>query len=67
MKLIINGDSKEFDATELKLEALLTEIGMAGKPVVVELNREALLPTDHSTTQLTDGDSVEIVMIAAGG
>lgn len=67
MKLIINGDCKEFDATELMLADLLGEIGMAGKPVVVELNREALLPADHSTTQLTDGDSVEIVMIAAGG
>lgn len=67
MQLTINGESREFEAPDLTLPALLKEIGLKGKPVVVELNRQAVLPTDHAQTILSDGDSVEIVMIAAGG
>ena len=67
MQLTINGESREFEAPDLTLPALLEEIGLKDKPVVVELNRHPVLPTDHAETILSDGDSVEIVMIAAGG
>ena len=67
MTLTINGSSRSFDRTELSIERLLSELGLAGKPVVVELNRDAVLPTDYPTTSVSDGSELEIVTIAAGG
>ncbi|MBK1826943.1 sulfur carrier protein ThiS [Haloferula rosea] len=67
MTLTINGEAREFDATEPTLTALLSDLGMAGKPVVVELNQEPILPGAHETTRVSDGDRIEIVTIAAGG
>lgn len=67
MTLTINGNSRAFDASELKIGALLAELGLNGKPVVVELNREAVLPADYPTTTVSDGSELEIVTIAAGG
>lgn len=46
---------------------LLQNLGLAGKPVVVEHNLQALLPRELPTTPLADGDQVEIVQITAGG
>ena len=40
---------------------------MEGKPVVVELNGDALLPGDHAITTVADGAAVEIITLAAGG
>ena len=44
MKLTINGDTREFDEV-CTLSELLKTLGLEGKPVVIELNREALAPS----------------------
>ena len=67
MTLTINGTSRTFEASELQIDTLLAELGLAGKPVVVELNREAVLPADYPSTSVSDGSELEIVTIAAGG
>lgn len=67
MTLTINGSSRTFDATEFRIDSLLAELGLAGKPVVVELNRQPVLPADYATTSIGDGSELEIVTIAAGG
>jgi thiamine biosynthesis protein ThiS len=67
MTLTINGTTHSFEASELSIDALLAELGLGGKPVVVELNREAVLPTDYSSTSVPDASELEIVTIAAGG
>lgn len=67
MTLTINGTTRSFEATELKIDDLLSELGLAGKPVVVELNREAVLPADYPSTEVAEGSKLEIVTIAAGG
>ncbi|MEI7927378.1 MAG: sulfur carrier protein ThiS [Verrucomicrobiales bacterium] len=46
---------------------LLLSLGFADKPVVVELNREAIFPRDFNTTPVNDRDLIEIVTLAAGG
>lgn len=66
MKLTINGETKTF--SDLKnVSELLVSLDMDGKPVVVELNKDALFPRDFASTQLHEGDRVEIITIAAGG
>jgi sulfur carrier protein len=67
MKLTINGEPREIDLPDQTLNALLTHLGLTGKPVVVELNLQPVLPGDHTSTSVSEGDQLEIVTIAAGG
>jgi thiamine biosynthesis protein ThiS len=66
MNLTINGESKHFD-NSTTLQALLVELGLAEKPVVIELNHKALAPSEFEAQPLSDGDQLEIITIAAGG
>jgi thiamine biosynthesis protein ThiS len=66
MKLIINGEDRQFDSA-LTISSLLAELGMKPDRVAVELNRE-LVPRDHwASTQLSDDDKLEIVHFVGGG
>jgi len=64
--LTINGEQQEIEK-DLTLKSLLIELGLGEKPVVVELNREALAPSEFEKQILCEGDKLEIVTIAAGG
>jgi sulfur carrier protein len=66
MTITLNGTQRDFP-TPLPLTALLETLGLAGKPVVVEHNRVALLPKEIANAQVADGDVIEIVQITAGG
>jgi thiamine biosynthesis protein ThiS len=66
MKLVINGDDREFISVST-VSSLLDQLNMKPDRVAVELNRE-LLPRDRWTaTQLQDGDKLEIVHFVGGG
>jgi sulfur carrier protein len=47
--------------------ALIVELGLGGKPVAVERNREVVPRARHATTELADGDRVELVTFVGGG
>ncbi len=66
MTITLNGESREVDGP-LTVAELLAELGLGDKPVVVELDREAVLPADHATTRVEAGAGIEIVTLAAGG
>jgi len=66
MTITINGEPRQIDAP-LAIAELLAELGLAGKPVVVELNRKPVLPAKHATTMVEAGAQIEIVTLAAGG
>ncbi|MEJ6728915.1 MAG: sulfur carrier protein ThiS [Akkermansiaceae bacterium] len=65
MTLTINGEPREL-ADDLSISALLESLGLGGKPVVVELNQEALSPSEFNKKS-SDGDKLELITIAAGG
>jgi sulfur carrier protein len=67
MKLQVNGQFREFDTDPMTVDSLLAALDLGGKPVVVELNQEAIFPAAYPSTPVTDGSRVEIVLIAAGG
>lgn len=67
MTLVLNGSPRTFEAGSLTIATLLEALGLAGKPVVVELDREPVFPADYAATEVRDGANVEIVIIAAGG
>ena len=66
MKIILNGKDHPLD-TVINVETLLASIGLAGKPVIVELNKKALFPREYADSNLQDNDQLEIITIAAGG
>lgn len=66
MQIILNGQAHPLTESTT-VTALLQSLGFADKPVVVELNREAIFPRDFAETPVTDGDQIEIVTLAAGG
>jgi sulfur carrier protein len=66
MTITLNGTRREFPEP-LTLNGLLEDVGLAGKPVIVEHNQVALLPREIQTATVSDGDVIEIVQITAGG
>jgi sulfur carrier protein len=46
---------------------LIAELGLAGKPVAVEKNREIVPKARHATTTLAAGDRLELVTFVGGG
>ncbi len=66
MKIHLNGNPHELEKS-ISLADLLESIGFGGKPVVVELNEEAVFPRDYSNAMVEDGARVEVVTLAAGG
>ncbi|NCF87877.1 MAG: sulfur carrier protein ThiS [Verrucomicrobiaceae bacterium] len=67
MTLKLNGESKEFDASEMALTALLSQLGFGERPVLVEHNGIALRQREHAATVVADGDQLEIILVVAGG
>ena len=66
MTIKLNGQEHQLESS-INVTAFLESIGLGNKPVVVELNKEALFPREYSEKMLTDGDLLEIITIAAGG
>lgn len=66
MKVIANGDPVEL-ADGSTVDDLLKALGLGGKWVVVERNREPVPRAHLATTVLADGDRIELVRAVAGG
>lgn len=66
MNITLNGEKKEF-ADVATIGELLEQIGLGGKPVVVEHNQRALFPREITSAIVNDGDVIEIVQVTAGG
>lgn len=66
MNITVNGQTREIPENST-LQALLADLGLAEKPVVIELNREALFPREYATTIIPNDAVIEIVVMAAGG
>ena len=67
MIITING-KKYFDYQEgITVMELIEKLNLHKKQIIVELNQLALIKKDYQSLSLKDGDSIEIVQIAAGG
>jgi sulfur carrier protein len=62
----VNGEPREVPAGTT-VEALLRDLGLAGRPLAVERNLEIVPRSAHGATPLADGDRVEIVTMVGGG
>jgi sulfur carrier protein len=66
MQITLNGQPHPLPA-EITISALLDSLGLAEKPVVVELNQQAVLPRNFPQTLIHFNDQLEIITLAAGG
>ena len=66
MRIYVNGNEQAVNEP-LAVLALLGEMGLAGKRVAVEVNREIIPRTRLGVYVLQDGDRVEIVQAIGGG
>jgi sulfur carrier protein len=64
--VVINGQSRTVNPGTT-IAALIAELGLAGKPVAVERNREVVPRAHHATTVLAPGDRLEVVTFVGGG
>ncbi|WP_045226061.1 sulfur carrier protein ThiS [Methyloterricola oryzae] len=66
MQIIINGEPREV-REHSTLAELTSELGLTGKRIAVELNREIVPQDSYGQHQLRDGDRLEIVHAIGGG
>jgi len=65
MKLVLNGQNREVQATQV--EELVAELGLPLAAALVEHNGTALLRSEWANTPLHPGDHLEIIRMVAGG
>jgi thiamine biosynthesis protein ThiS len=67
-KIIVRANGQDYEtAFGGTLDAFVQERSLALARVVVELNGEALSPSEARLVRLKSGDKLEIVRIVAGG
>jgi len=66
MKLLINGEDREFNSP-LSLTSLVEQLGMKTDRVAIELNRNIVARERWAETNLAEGDRLEIVHFVGGG
>ncbi len=66
MKISVNGQGRDIPAP-LTVATLLQDLGLQGKRVAVEVNREIVPRTLQGERVLQDGDRVEVVQAIGGG
>ena len=66
MKLTVNGDPHETEPG-LTITGLLQKLALGSGPVAVERNGDVIPRREHATTELAEGDKIEIVHFVGGG
>jgi len=66
MNVIINGESRSLEA-EASVSQLLDLLGLHGKRIAVEVNRDIVPRSEYDKVTLKDNDKIEIVNAIGGG
>ena len=66
MKLKVNGEEKELTSGRT-VRDLVEQLGLGDAAVAVEVNKQLVRRAHHESTELHDGDEVEVVTLVGGG
>ncbi len=66
MKLIINGETREFGAEKTLLE-ILSELSLDGKVMAAAVNMQIVKQDKWDSYRLNDGDKLELLDFVGGG
>jgi len=64
--VVINGQSRTVNQGTT-IADLIGDLGLSGRPVAVERNREVVPRAQHPSTVLAAGDRLEVVTFVGGG
>ena len=67
MNIILNGKNTWIDKDIFTVADLLSLLDIPTLGTAVALNDKVVRRNDHSSTQITEGDRIEIVRAVAGG
>jgi len=67
MQLNINGKPRSFEPANLTVADLVQHLELVGKRLAIERNGEIVPRSQFDSTQLADGDKLEIVGAVGGG
>lgn len=67
MNLVINGEDHSDLPEPLTVLGLITYLGLPEKKIAIERNREIVSKSTFETTELSDGDRLEIIHFIGGG
>ena len=67
MRLIVNGEEKEFNKDNLTIKELVEELGIKVPNYAVAVGLEVIPKSEYDKYKLKDGDKVEIVTFVGGG
>ena len=66
INLVVNGQQRQMPEGAT-IKELIAALGLGGKAVAVERNREVVPRARHGETVLADGDRLELVTFVGGG
>ncbi|UCH29385.1 MAG: sulfur carrier protein ThiS [Myxococcales bacterium] len=66
MRLVVNGEERQVESS-MTVKQLLATLGLADTLVAVERNEEVVPRAQHESTELEEGDRVEVVHFVGGG
>jgi sulfur carrier protein len=66
IEIRVNGRTQQYDQP-MPVAELLARMALAGKKVAVERNGAIVPRGEHASTQVIDGDRLEIVVAVGGG
>jgi len=66
LDVVVNGESRTL-AGPVSILQLIQDMDLQGKRIAIEINGVIVPASQHSTVQLSSGDSVEIVGAIGGG
>ena len=66
MRLVVNGEERQVEPNTT-VKQLLAALGLGETLVAVERNEEVVPRAQHESTELDEGDRVEVVHFVGGG
>ena len=66
MQVQVNGESHEV-AEDSTLTNLITDLALPAQRIAIELNRTVVRRSDWPSTELNEGDRIEVVHFVGGG
>ncbi|ALO38216.1 MULTISPECIES: sulfur carrier protein ThiS [Alcaligenes] len=66
MNITLNGQSKTLQNSDT-VGTLIIELGYENKRIAVELNGDIVPKSQHASTAIKEGDTIEIVVAVGGG
>ena len=66
IEVVINGQARAVNVGTT-IGKLIADLGLGDRKVAVERNRNVVPRAEHATTELVDGDRLEVVTFVGGG